>query len=270
VSRVLGVLLALVAVPISLGLATTAAIWLDSGSASAGSTAMVAVGSAPRVSIGGLGAGSLTVRPGAEGVIVVQSRSTVRGLLRADVNRALGRLRPVIRGAGTDSVAIGLNDIGVGAGLQFAGPLSDSVDLTVTVPPAAAISVSGGHVLYLEGLRGPVQVVATIAFVHLGHLEVGGRSSIFVSGGGVDGSVQMAGGSLDVTTETGGIRLQVLSPGGTRLHALTSTGSLELPSSYGLTRLRQASGYAVDGVVAGQGPGGQLTLTADRGVIALI
>jgi hypothetical protein len=272
-SRTVGVLLTVFTVPLTLACMAAGVLALDSGTAVVSRTSSVPVEPAPRVTLF-LGSGSttesVTVRRGDRGSVLLTERDTVRSWTWAAAKPALAGLRASIRGGRGLGVVIEADEEPPTAeGLVLGGPLSSQRDLTVIVPPGSDVRVEGGTLIHLIGLDGPVRASTYVGAIRVEHLRVTAECDLTATRGAIFGSIAMAGGSLWSTVGTGGIRLAVSSPGGTRLHAETASGSIQIPRDYGLTPQRYLSGYSVDGTIVGTGPGGLLRLEASAGIIAL-
>lgn len=268
-SRILGVLLAAVTVPFTVGCVTAGVIWLDGGTETMQQTRFVEVSGSPRVSVN-LVAGTLTVRQGQAGLVTLTEKDTVRGVLRQTVDSSLRRLRTSISaGAGGVTVTVP-GEAPTVQGLALAGAISQHRDLTLTVPPDSPVRVSSGPgIITLSGLTGPVDLSGSTGVIRLENVTVAGSDRVRLSNGGITGSASMAGGSLDASLISGVIQLRLEDAGGAHLQASTANGSLDIASNYGVQRQKLGSAYSAEGVVAGYGGGGEITIGVTNGLIRL-
>jgi len=269
-SRIGGVVLALMALPLALAGITAGVVWLDGGSASVRHTAEIAVRPSPAVTVR-MAAGVLTVRQGEPGKVSLVDEDTVHGLSRSVADAALRRLASTLQATAAGASVNVPAEFPTLESVNLGGPVSENRDITISVPPGASLRLdSGPGVIHLAQLGGPVDISGSAGLVVLQDFTITGASRIHLTNGGIAGTVIMRGGSLDAAVVSGGIKLVLSGAGGTRVQATAANGSIQVPRDFDLAVQQFGSTKSATGVIGGgAATSGSLTLETVNGVISL-
>lgn len=210
-----------------------------------------------------VGTGGVSVVAGPDGQVSVDDRVTVRAPTRDLARRVLD----TYAGSRLERSPEGIRVLVSGPPGGFA--VSRSSEVVVHVPAAARVIVNvatGGA--QVRGLSGDLDLSTATGGFEVRDLTVSGHVRISARTGGIDigGATRMAGGTLDLTAESGGINVHLPGNTNARYDLSTATGAIEVRGSDGTKRTASGVGQTLTGTL-GDGSGGLIRARASAGGI---
>jgi hypothetical protein len=244
VSRVLGVVLAVLTVPLTLATTLTGVVYLDGVKVERHLSRTVPVDSARALTVFvNTDMASVTVVAGSAGQVVVDQDLNARGLTRGLAEQAVALLTSSVAG---DARAVSVRPSGPFCCWSSLWVTEVSATVIVRLPPGANLSVeTGSGDVSVSGVSGPGSVRAR---TQTGSVRISGTEP---------------GGNIDVQTSNGGIVLDLAADASGRLDAASRTGTVSVDRAWPVAASdRHASG------TLGQG-GPSILLRSDQGDITV-
>ena len=209
-------------------------------------------------------AANLVVLPGPDGQVSVSDAVSVRSPTQSLARQALDRFtrsRLAATSAGV-SVDIPGEDFAV-----FAFNFHRTE--TVRIPAGAALTVDGTAVAAdIRGLTGQLNVAVTSGAIRLRGVTVNAADSVTTTAGAIDFEGSLAGGSLDIETQSGGINVSLPAGTNASYDVATSSGAILVAPEHGRPYVSAGANNSATGIF-GDGTGAALRLRATSGGISV-
>lgn len=205
--------------------------------------------------------GNVEVVAGSANIVNVEVTRSVRAATSDDARSDLQRIRVEVTQAG-NTIRVTTNfDALDGFGRQ------PRVDLTLTVPPTTNIStqVTAGE-LHITGISGLFSTNVVAGNLEADSVTVADGSRLHVTTGDLDfAGALSAGGSLEVSVDTGRASLELPASTAAHLDARTNVGSIDI-SDWPLSASKDNIGASATGDL-GTNPQGTITIRVQTGNI---
>jgi hypothetical protein len=207
---------------------------------------------------------AVDIRAGADGEVTVDDRLEVRSPTRSLARLALGAFTPATLTATPAGVRVEVTSSRLN---PFASVARHT--LTISVPAGAQLTLTGeGVAANVRDLSGPIDFNVGAGAVHLQNMTVTGSDRITASSGAIDFNGAMAGGRLDVSTDSGAIHVRVPRGTNATYDVSTTSGPIFVRPESGQSQGQPGGAHSLSGMF-GSGDDGSITLHATAGLVSL-
>jgi hypothetical protein len=246
------------------GAGLTGVSLIDAVAASRSATHSMALAPGASVSVSATSAG-LTIEAGPDGQVTVTDSMSVRSPTRSLARAALDTFAEssISASGGGDLVTVPAPE----NFNLFAFQLNRKV--TIRMPAGADLKLSGESVAAdIHDLRGNLDLSIGSGAIRLLNVAVSGSDTITATAAAIDFEGSLAGGSLDIETDSGAIRLSLPAETNASYDVATRSGALFIRPQSGSPTAALGTGSSLTGVL-GSGVGTAIKLRARSGAITI-
>jgi hypothetical protein len=238
--------------------------WIDAVAASRQASSSLPLAEGGGVSVTTT-SGAIQIEAGPDGQVSVLDSLEVRSATRGLARSALDGLAPSRLSATASGVAVEVPATEPFHALAFQWDRR----VTIRVPAAASVSFRGDSVaIELRRLTGKLDISVRSGAIRLKDVVVSSSDTVTTGAGAIDFEGSLAGGSLEIQTDSGAIRVQLPRGTNATYDAATSSGAIEIRPESGRPVHRSGTDRTATGVL-GRSGGGAIKLRAGSGAIGV-